>query len=101
MADLHDREDLPYTSQAGLYEDKNASSKDEADLPALQRALKIVEEAEAEARDMLSIDLKHPKLTGDQQIFAYQFALEKLILPFKSTVAAAIDTVKNQNKRGE
>lgn len=99
MANLADREDLQYTTQATLYEDDTAPSVDEADLSALKRIKNLVDEAVVTATNVRSIDLKNETLTGEQQIFAYQFALEFLD-PIKVAIDSAIDKVNKQNTGG-
>ena len=94
MADF-DREDLPYTSQAGLYEATDAPVDDQRDISALRAIKKLANELKATAGSSASLDLKHEKLTVEQQLFAYQFALE-FLEPLTTTIDNAIDKVNKQ-----
>ena len=96
MADF-DREDLAYTSQAGLYEETEAPVSDQENLSALRAIKKQADQLTAIAGSNESLDLKHPKLTVEQQLFAYQFALE-FLSPLTTTITNAIDKVNKQGR---
>lgn len=94
MADF-DREDLAYTSQAGLYEETDAPVDDQRDISALRTIKKLAVQLKATASSNESLDLKHKTLTVEQQLFAYQFALE-FLEPLTTTIDNAIDKVNKQ-----
>jgi hypothetical protein len=96
MADF-DREDLAYTSQAGLYEETDAPVDDQRDISALRSIKKQANQLKAIAKSTESLDLKHPKLTVEQQLFAYQFALEFLDT-LTTTIDNAVDKVNKQGR---
>lgn len=96
MADF-DREDLPYTSQAGLYEETEAPVDDQRDISALRAIKKQADALYEIAASNESLDLQHKTLTVEQQVFAYQFALE-FLSPLTTTIQNAIDKVNKQGR---
>lgn len=96
MADF-DREDLAYTSQAGLYEETDAPVDDQRDISTLRDLKKQADNLRAIAGSNESLDLKHETLSVEQQLFAYQFALE-FLQPLTTTIDNAIDKVNKQGR---
>ena len=93
-----DREDLEYTSQAGLYEPEDiAPVEDERDISTLRQLKRDADELRRVAGDMNSIDLQHPKLSAEQQVFAYQFALQ-FLEPHLAKIDSAVKRVKQQGR---
>lgn len=86
--------DVPVRSPIDLGTAKTASTQDEDDFSTLKQVLQLVEEAEADCGDMNKIDLAHPKLSADQQVLAYQFALNELVLPLKTLITSTINDVE-------
>ena len=94
MARPHEDNDLPYRSPVGIGVAAIATDEDEADISTIGNILRIFEEAKATCSDMNALNLDDPKLTTDQQVFAYQFALNTLILPLEALCVGAIGDVR-------
>ena len=94
MAYQGEDNDVPVRSPISIDTAETASTQDEDDYSTLKEVLRLVDEAEADCGDMNKIDPAHPKLSADQQLLAYQFALNELILPLKSLVEGAINDVE-------
>ena len=99
MAYQGENNDVPVRSPISVGVAAPVSDRDEEDFSTIVRLLEIINEAEAECGDMNIIDPSHPKLNSDQQVVAYQFALNKIILPLKSLLTSTINDV--QLKQGE
>ncbi len=91
-------EEIPVRSPVRVETAPLATPQDEDDYSTLKALLQLVEEAEATCGDMNSIDQKHPKLSAEQQVVAYQFALNELVLPFKATVISTIKDIEEKRK---
>ena len=85
---------VPYRSPVEVGEADIASTQDEEDFSTLIKVLQDINEAKDKCSSMSALNLDDPKLTTDQQVFAYQFALNELILPLEETVKSTIGDVK-------
>lgn len=94
MAYQGEDNDVPVRSPLDLGTATPASDQDEQDFSTIRRLLEIIEEAEAKCGDMKQLDPAHPKLSADQQLLAYQFALDELILPAKALLVSTISDVE-------
>jgi len=97
MAVDFDREDLPYTSQAGLYEDTEAPVDDQRDLSALRAIKKQADALRKTAGSTNSLVLGNKELPVETQIFGYQFALD-FLEPLITTIDNAVDKVNKQGR---
>ena len=96
MADF-DREDLAYTSQAGLYEETEAPVNDQSDLSALRNIKKQAEALRATASSTNSLILGDKKLSLEVQLFGFQFAMD-FLEPLLETIDSAVDKVNKQGR---
>jgi len=96
MADF-DREDLAYTSQAGLYEETDAPVSDQSDLSALRAIKKQADAMKETAKSTNSLVLGNKEMPVETQIFGYQFALD-FLEPLITTIDNAIDKVNKQGR---
>lgn len=96
----HEDNDVPYRAPIQIGNGDPVSDKDEADQSTLESILKIIVDARAKCGDMHTIDLEHPSLNADQQVLAYQFALNEIIDPIEATVTSTINDIKLK-QRGE
>lgn len=94
MADF-DREDLPYISQAGLYEETDAPVNDQRDLSALRTLKRQADQLREKAKSTNTLVLGNPELPVETQLFGYQFAMDFLD-PLLKTIDNAIDKVNKQ-----
>lgn len=94
MADF-DREDLAYTSQAGLYEETDAPVDDQRDISALRTIKKQAEDLRKTADSNGSLILGDKDLPIETQLFGYQFAMTFLD-PLLKTIDSAVDKVNKQ-----
>lgn len=94
MADF-DREDLAYTSQAGLYEETEAPVNDQRDSSALREIKKQADGMKETAKSINSVVMGNPELPIEAQILGYQFALD-FLEPLIETIDNAIEKVNKQ-----
>lgn len=94
MADF-DREDLVYTSQAGLYEETDAPVDDQRDLSTLRAIKKQADEMKAVAKSTDSLVIDDKAVSLKTQLFGYQFALD-FLEPLIVTIDNAIDKINKQ-----
>lgn len=94
MAFQGEDNEVPVRSPIDLGTAETASTQDEDDYSTILEIGRLIEEAEARCGDMNQLDPKHPKLNADQQLEAYQFALNELILPLKSLIVSTINDVE-------
>ena len=91
-------EEIPVRSPVSVETAPIATAQDDEDYSTLKSVLQDIEEAEATCGDMNTLDLAHPKLSTDQQVEAYQFALNELILPLKAKIISTIGDVELKRK---
>jgi len=96
----HEDEDIPVRSPVDTKVEvaPTALPRDEEDYSTIVELLKIIEEAEGGCGDVLAVDLKHPKLSAEQQIAAMQYALTEFILPAKALMISRINDVEEQRR---
>lgn len=90
-------EDIPVRSPVSVEIAPIATQQDDADYSTIKELLRIIEDAEASAGDMNSLD-RESKIPLEAQMVGYQFALNELILPFKALCISTIDDVKLKRK---
>lgn len=83
MTQASDREDVDYRTD-GFAPIELDVPEDNLTAGSLQLLLDIFNVGASKCSDMNSIDLKHSKLTAEQQVFAYQFALNEIVIPIQS-----------------
>lgn len=95
---MENDEDIPVRSPVRVATAPIASNQDDEDFSTITEILRLVEEAEGACGDMNTIDQKHPKLSAEQQLVAYQFALNELVLPLKALIVSTINDVREKRK---
>lgn len=94
MAREHEDNDVPYRSPVAIGVAPIATDEDEADISTIGNLLRIISESEARCSDMSTLDPKHPHLSMEQQMAAYKFALDEVILPLKTLCESTIGDVR-------
>jgi len=101
MAREHEDNDVPYRSPVSIGVAEIASDEDEADVSTLAQVLQVIDDAKKKTSDMQSVDFNHKTLSGEQQIFAYQFALSEVIEPLEALIASTIGDVRLKQLKGD
>lgn len=91
-------ENFDYRSGVDVPIADNVSPQDEEDFSTLKHLVRIVQDTKAKCASMNLIDTEHPKLSSDQQVIAYQFCLNELVLPFEQSLMDAIGSVKRKQR---
>jgi hypothetical protein len=87
-------EEIPYRSNVDATPADRVLPEDEEDFTTLKQVFVIIADAKKKASNISTIDLKHPVLTAEQQIAAYQFALNEVILPAEQLLMDTISEIK-------
>lgn len=87
-------EQIPYLADFDTTPAERVSPEDEEDFPVIKKAFIVIKEAEKKSNSMNTLVVGHPTLTMEQQVAAYQFALDEVITPIKELLMDTIGEVK-------
>lgn len=92
-----DDESIPMRSGVHTPIAEEVSAYDEEDFSTLKQLVSIVQDAEAKCSSVNLID-PESKIPVEQQVLAFQFALNELVIPFKQSLKDAIGAVKRKQR---